>query len=246
MLKFCGGSCCTSGRFCGRLVCGRILIGFSIIGGCGSPAVIGWHCANFRRKSPGTCTMRTHALTGYTWTFYVLKLSQYTRHLFCDKAKCYLDWNSNFISNLRDQRLVSFIHILILLYSTTWVAAVVIGYTFTKMTRFQAPLILVLSFVRVYLLVCEESQNLWAPKSLNLIGWWYWVKNVRTECIEWGRSRNCNWNTVHPVHSLVWSVTHLVAAVTHTHSVSSHGEVPGERFRWRLLVRVRIHVLTLR
>ena len=82
-----------------------------------------------------------------------------------------------------------------------------------------------------------------APKSHNLIGWWCWVKDVR---MEWGQSTSCMRKTVHSVQSVVWSVTHLVAGVTHTHSVSSHGEVPGERFRRRFLVRVRVHVLTLR
>ena len=127
---------------------------------------------------------------------------------------------------------MSFIHILILLYPTsTRVLAAVTGCVY------KDDKISISTTTGTF--ICQIlSVSLWSkPKSLNLIGWWYWVKNVR---MEWGQSRGCQRKTEHPVYSLVWSVTHLVAGVTHTHSVSSHGEVPGERFRWRLLVRVRV------
>ena len=47
MEKFCGGSCCTSGRFCGRLVCGRMEIGCSMLGAW-------WQWVSFIRTSSGT------------------------------------------------------------------------------------------------------------------------------------------------------------------------------------------------
>ena len=123
----------------------------------------------------------------------------------------------------------------------------------TKMTRHQVPLLLLKpSFVKLYLLdlllVCEIRHLYCVLKFSAKISQFDWLMMLGQGCQNgMGPKYEAPMRkTVHSVQSVVWSVTHLVAGVTHTHSVSSHGEVPGERFRRRFLVRVRVHVLTLR